>query len=68
MNELIGDPVLLAPVIIILTLFGIGYVAAMVWSYNRDARKQGKQSGCLPMIVMLIGTVIAVMGSVLNAS
>ncbi len=68
MNELIGDPVLLAPVIIILTLFGIGYVAAMVWSYNRDARKQGKQSGCLPMIVMLIGTVIAVMESVLNAS
>ncbi len=54
MRDLFGDPILLIPVIIIMLIFGIGYVAAMVWSYNRDAKKQGKKSGCLPAIFILL--------------
>lgn len=52
MKDLFGDPLLFAPVVIILTIFGIGYVAAMVWAYNRDAKQQGKKSGCLPILLM----------------
>lgn len=54
MRDLFGDPILLIPVIIILVIFGIGYVAAMVWSYNRDAQKQGKKSGCLPLLLLFL--------------
>lgn len=54
MADLFSDPVLLIPVIAILTIFGIFYVAAMVWSYNRDAKKQGKKSGCLPVILLVL--------------
>ena len=52
MRDLFGDPILLIPVVIILTIFGIGYVGFMIWAYNRDAKKQGKQSGCLPMLLL----------------
>ncbi len=54
MRELFSDPLLFLPVVIILTIFGIGYVAAMVWAYNRDAKKQGKKSGCLPVIFFFL--------------
>jgi flagellar basal body-associated protein FliL len=54
MRDLFGDPILLIPVIIILTIFGIGYVGFMIWAYNRDAKKQGKKSGCLPVILLLL--------------
>lgn len=53
MTDLFSDPILFIPVIAILAIFGIGYVAAMIWSYNRDAKKQGKKSGCLPMIILV---------------
>jgi ABC-type Na+ efflux pump permease subunit len=52
MRDLFSDPLLFLPVVIILGLFGIGYVAAMIWAYNRDAKQQGKKSGCLPVIIM----------------
>lgn len=54
MKDLFGDLMLLIPVIIILTIFGIGYVGFMIWAYNRDAKKHGKKSGCLPMIFFLL--------------
>ena len=54
MKDLFGDPILLIPVIAILVIFGIGYVAAMVWSYNRDAKKRGKKSGCLPILLLVL--------------
>ncbi|MEZ6189971.1 MAG: hypothetical protein R3C45_01610 [Phycisphaerales bacterium] len=54
MRDLFGDPILLIPVIIILTIFGVGYVGFMIWAYNRDAKKQGKQSGCLPVILIAV--------------
>jgi hypothetical protein len=54
MSDLFSDPILLVPVIAILVIFGGGYIAAMIWSYNRDAKKQGKKSGCLPVILILL--------------
>jgi hypothetical protein len=58
MSDLFGDPILLVPVIAILAIFSAFYVTAMIWSYNRDAKKQGKKSGCLPvlMLVLFAGT------------
>jgi NTF2 fold immunity protein of polymorphic toxin system component len=50
MSDLFGDPILFIPVIAILAIFSAFYVTAMIWSYNRDAKKQGKKSGCLPVI------------------
>ncbi len=41
MADLFGDPIILIPVIAILTIFGLFYVAAMIWSYNREAQKHG---------------------------
>lgn len=54
MYDLFSDPILFVPVIAILAIFSAFYVAAMVWSYNRDAKKQGKKSGCLPVILLLL--------------
>ncbi len=54
MSDLFSDPILFIPVVIILTIFGLFYVAAMVWSYDRDAKKQGKKSGCLPVLLLLL--------------
>ncbi len=53
MYDLFSDPILFVPVIAILAIFSAFYVAAMIWSYNRDAKKQGKKSGCLPIIVFV---------------
>jgi len=53
MSDLFSDPILFVPVIAILAIFSAFYVSAMVWSYNRDAKKQGKKSGCMPVIVFL---------------
>jgi len=52
MIDLFSDPILFIPVIAILVIFGAFYVTAMIWSYNRDAKKQGEKSGCLPIIIM----------------
>jgi flagellar basal body-associated protein FliL len=54
MKDLFSDPILFIPVIAILVIFGVGYVTAMIWSYNRDAKKQGKKSGCLPVVLLLL--------------
>ena len=54
MKDLFADPLLFLPVIVILVIFGIAYVAAMIWAYNRDAKKQGKKSGCLPVVLMMM--------------
>lgn len=60
MKDLFGDPLLFAPVVIILTIFGIGYVAAMIWAYNRDAKQQGKKSGCLPLVFLVLFITISI--------
>jgi hypothetical protein len=54
MSDLFSDPILFIPVIAILLIFGAFYITAMIWSYNRDAKKQGKKSGCLPMVLILV--------------
>ncbi len=54
MQDLFSDPLLFLPVVIILMIFGIGYVGAMVWAYNRDAKQQGKKSGCLPILLLAV--------------
>ncbi len=54
MSDLFSDPILFVPVIAILAIFSAFYVSAMIWSYNRDAKKQGKKSGCLPVIVLCL--------------
>jgi hypothetical protein len=54
MSDLFSDPVLFVPVIAILVIFGAFYITAMIWSYNRDAKKQGKKSGCLPVVLILL--------------
>ena len=60
MFDVFSDPLLFVPVIAILTIFSAFYLAAMIWSYNRDAKKQGKKSGCMPMIgvLLLLGGVV----------
>ena len=60
MSDLFSDPILLVPVVVILTIFGLFYVAAMIWSYNRDAKKQGKKSGCLPVVLLLLSVGVTV--------
>jgi len=52
MYDLFSDPILFVPVIAILAIFSAFYVAAMIWSYNRDAKKQGKKSGCMPVVLI----------------
>jgi len=54
MTDLFSDPILLIPVITILVIFGAFYITAMIWSYNRDAKKQGRKSGCLPVVLLLL--------------
>ena len=54
MYDLFSDPILFVPVIAILAIFSAFYVAAMIWSYNRDAKKQGKKSGCLPVVLLAL--------------
>jgi len=54
MDTLFSDPMMYLPVIVILTIFGVFYVAAMIWAYNRDAKKQGKKSGCLPVVLIFL--------------
>jgi len=54
MDILFSDPMMYLPVIAILSIFGIFYVAAMIWAYNRDAKRKGKKSGCLPVIILMI--------------
>lgn len=52
MKEVLTDPLLYFALFSTLLIFGIAYVAAMIWAYNRDAKKQGKPSGCLPMVLL----------------
>lgn len=59
MSDIFRDPILFIPVIAILIIFGAFYVSAMIWSYNRDAKKQGKKSGCLP--ILLMGTLLSIL-------
>ncbi len=54
MSDIFRDPILFIPVIAILIIFGAFYVSAMIWSYNRDAKKQGKKSGCLPVVMLAL--------------
>lgn len=54
MKDLLSDPLLYFATGVTLLIFGIAYVAAMVWSYNRDAKKQGKKSGCLPILFFML--------------
>lgn len=54
MYDLFSDPILFVPVIAILAIFSAFYVTAMIWSYNRDAKKQGKKSGCLPVVLLVM--------------
>ena len=54
MKDFFSDPMLLLPLIFIFLIFGLGYVAAMIWAYNRDAQKKGKKSGCMPMLLLLL--------------
>jgi flagellar basal body-associated protein FliL len=58
MSDIFRDPLLFLPVIAILVIFSAFYITAMIWSYNRDAKKQGKKSGCLPMVILFILIVI----------
>lgn len=54
MKDLLSDPLLYFSIFVTLLIFGIAYVAAMIWSYNRDAKKHGKKSGCMPVILLTL--------------
>ncbi len=54
MKDLLHDPLLYFAIISSAVIFGIAYVVAMIWSYNRDAKKKGKESGCMPVLLIFL--------------